>query len=198
MKNQYRLPECTAGQGYCISSSSPSREKTDRYPYLCALNSAWSGVGTDCLHAVLVLVLLRSGGKDENMKYTYKTATEAITIDVSEEWVSLLQDCDRMEYNNDHTETRRHYHLEACEYEGADFVAENDMIERLIESDDARHKVEPALDRLTPSQRQMIEALFYRDMTAKEYADSRGVSKSFVSKEKVVALKKIKKYLENG
>ena len=132
------------------------------------------------------------------MKYTYKTATENITIDVSEEWATILRDCDRLEYNNDHAETRRHYHLEACEYEGLDFSASNDAVERLLDADAARSVVEPALETLTPSQRRLIEALFYKGMTAKEYADSRRISKAAVSKEKAIALKKIEKNLKNG
>ena len=103
-----------------------------------------------------------------------------------------------MEYNYDHAETRRHYHLEACDYEGGDFAVDDEAIERLLETDAARRMVEPALERLSPSQRRLIEALFYKGMTAKEYADSRDISKAAVSKEKMVALKKIKKFLENG
>lgn len=132
------------------------------------------------------------------MKFTYKTATENITIDVAEEWVAILQDCDRLEYNNDHAETRRHYHFEACEYEGEDFAADDDPIERLLEADAARKTVEPALQKLTPSQRDLIDALFYKGMTAREYADSRGITEAAVSKAKATALKKIKKFLENG
>lgn len=50
------------------------------------------------------------------MEFTYKTATGNITIDVAEEWVAILEDLDRQEENNDHTERRRHYHFEAREY----------------------------------------------------------------------------------
>ena len=45
------------------------------------------------------------------MEFTYKTATGNITIDVAEEWVAILEDLDRQEENNDHTERRRHYHF---------------------------------------------------------------------------------------
>ena len=129
------------------------------------------------------------------MEFTYKTATEDITIDVTEDWVAILQDLDRMEHNNDHTETRRHYHLEACEYEGQDFTVDDDAIERLLEEDAARRRIEPALEKLAPSQRQLIDALFYKGMTAREYAESRGLNECTVSITKKAALKKLKKYL---
>lgn len=126
------------------------------------------------------------------MQFTYKTATEDITIDVPEEWVAILQDCDRQEYNNDHTETRRHYHLEACDFEGLDYADDHDVIGRLLE----QCMLEPALETLTPAQRQVINALFYKGMTAREYADSRGLSEVTVSLTKKTALKKLKKFLE--
>lgn len=129
------------------------------------------------------------------MKFTYKTATENIAIDVEEEWVAILQDCDREEYNNDHAETRRHYHFEACKYEGQDFASDDDSLERLLEADAAKRIVRPALERLTPAQRGVIDALFYKGMTAREYAASRGLEECTVSLTKKAALKKLKKFL---
>lgn len=130
------------------------------------------------------------------MEFTYKTATEDITIDVSEEWVAILRDCDRLEYNNNHKETRRHYHLEGCEHEGQDFAVDDNRFERLLEEDAARRMVVPALDKLTPAQRQLIDALFYKGMTAREYAAKRGIDESTVSITKAAALKKIKNFIK--
>lgn len=129
------------------------------------------------------------------MQFTYKTATGNITIDVDEEWVAILQDCDREEYNNDHAETRRHYHFEACEYEGQDYVDDDDAIERLLEADAAKRTVMPLLDKLTPAQRDVIDALFYKGMTARGYATSRNLDETTVSLTKKAALKKMKKFL---
>ncbi len=129
------------------------------------------------------------------MNFTYKTATGNITIDVDEEWVAILQDCDREEYNNDHAETRRHYHFEACEYEGQDYADDDDAIERLLEAEAARSTVLPLLEKLTPAQRDVIDALFYKGMTAREYATSRKLDETTVSLTKKAALKKMKKFL---
>ena len=132
------------------------------------------------------------------MQFTYKTATGNITIDVEEEWVAILQDCDREEYNNDHAETRRHYHFEACEYEGQDYADDDDAIERLLEGDAARSTVLPLLEKLTPAQRDVIDALFYKGMTAKEYATSKGITAQSVSDIKLAAFKKLKKFGGNA
>ena len=126
------------------------------------------------------------------MQYTYKTATEDITIDVSEKWAALLQDWDRREYNNDRAESRRHYHLEACVYEGQDFATDDDVIERLLE----KCMLESGMEKLTTMQRDMINALFYKGMTAKECAASRGIRAQSASDIKLAALKKLKKYFE--
>ena len=132
------------------------------------------------------------------MEFTYKSVTGSITIDVDEEWVAILRDCDRLEANNDLKERRRHYHLEACEYEGEDFAVEDRELERLLETEAAKSALEPALCELTKSQRQLIDALFYRHMSAREYADSRGVTEAAVSKAKNAAFKKMKKVLSDG
>ena len=69
------------------------------------------------------------------MKIQYKFANESVEIEVSDEWGEILIDLDRQEYNNDHKETRRHYHLEGCAYEGDDFAVEDPALARLLEAD---------------------------------------------------------------
>ena len=132
------------------------------------------------------------------MEFIYKSVTGNITIDVGEEWVAILNDCDRLEANNDLKERRRHYHLDACKYEGEDFAVEDRELERLLDTDEAKRKLEPALRTLTDPQRQLIDALFYQHMTAREYAVSKGISEAAVSKAKNTAFKKIKKFLSDG
>ena len=132
------------------------------------------------------------------MEFIYKTATGNIAIDITEEWVAILEECDRLEDNNNLTERRRHYHLDACEYEGEDFAVEDAAFEHFIENDYAKGMVEPALRVLTTPQREVIDALFYKGMSAREYALSKGITEAAVSKAKKVALKKMKKYLADG
>lgn len=132
------------------------------------------------------------------MKFTYSTATGNISIDIEENWVAILEDFDRLERNNNQTETRRHYHMEACDYEGEDYGREDPEFERFIERDSSRTILAPALASLTESQREVIDALFFKHMNAREYADSRGISEAAVSKAKAAALRKMKKVLAEG
>ena len=131
------------------------------------------------------------------MKFEYKSVTGTIAIDVDEEWVAILEDLDRQEYNNDHKETRRHYHLEACEYEGDTFAVEDPDFERFVESEAAKAVITPALAKLNERYRRLIDALFFRGLSAKDYAASMGLSEAAVSRTKATALRKLKKFLEN-
>ena len=46
------------------------------------------------------------------MKYNYEFLDEVVEVEVSEEWAAVLYELDRREYNNNHTETRRHMPLD--------------------------------------------------------------------------------------
>ena len=90
------------------------------------------------------------------MKIQYKFASETIAIEVSDEWGEILIDLDRQEYNNDHKETRRHYHMEGCVYEGEDFAVEDPALARLLEDDGLLAKLPSAVASLLPRQRRLI------------------------------------------
>ena len=72
----------------------------------------------------------------------------------------------------------------------------DDWLDRLLESDAAKRLIEPALKKLTPAQQLLIDALFYKEMSAREYADSRGLDETTVSLTKKAAIKKLKKFLK--
>ena len=59
------------------------------------------------------------------MKIKYEFVDGDVELEVSDEWASVLAELDRLERNNDKKEKRRHYSLEACKYEGADYAVED-------------------------------------------------------------------------
>ena len=131
------------------------------------------------------------------MLIKYKFVTGEVTeVEVSEEIGAVILELDRREYNNNHRETRRHYHLEACEYEGDTFAVEDMAFERFVESEAAKAVIVPALEKLTGTQRQLIDALFYRNMSAKEYAAQKGISEAAVSKCKSATLKTLHRLIK--
>ena len=126
------------------------------------------------------------------MKIKYEFANETVEIEVSDEWGNILIDLDRQEYNNNHKETRRHYHLEACTYEGQDFAIEDRAIAAIFEGDE---RVAAAIEKLPPKQRKVILSLFFEGMTQSEYARLHGLAKATVSVAYNSALKKLQEYL---
>ena len=129
------------------------------------------------------------------MKIQYKFASETIAIEVSDEWSEILIDLDRQEYNNDHKETRRHYHMEGCAYEGEDFAVDDPALARLLEDDGLLAKLPSAVASLLPRQRRLINQVFVERKTYVAIAREDGVDESAVRKAVGRALKKLEKLL---
>ena len=129
------------------------------------------------------------------MKIQYKFASETIAIEVSDEWGEILIYLDRQEYNNNHKETRRHYHLEGCAYEGEDFAIEDPALARLLEDDGLLAKLPSAVASLLPRQRRLINQVFVERKTYVAIAREDGVDESAVRKAVGRALKKLEKLL---
>ena len=129
------------------------------------------------------------------MKIQYKFASETIAIEVSDEWGEILIDLDRQEYNNDHKETRRHYHMEGCVYEGEDFAVDDPALARLLEDDGLLAKLPSAVTSLLPRQRRLINQVFVEKKTYVAIAREDGVDESAVRKAVGRALKKLEKLL---
>lgn len=68
-------------------------------------------------------------------EYIYTFATgETVPLgkeQISEEWIHILEELDRVEYNNDHAETRRHCSLQARDPKGKVLVSGTDGFEEL-------------------------------------------------------------------
>lgn len=131
--------------------------------------------------------------------YTFKFATgDSTTIEVDEKWVTVLVDEDRIEYNANHRETRRHCSLDAFNLDDALFPSDADTEGELIAAEQEHERTESihaALEKLSPDQRELVEAVFFKGMTVNEYAERRGVSQSAISHQKAKALKNLKKFL---
>ena len=130
------------------------------------------------------------------MKIEYKFADETMEIEVSDEWGSILIDLDRQEYNNNHKETRRHYHFEACEYEGEDFAVEDTALAALFEDDGMLQRLPSAIAELLPRQRQLIRQVFYEGMKYTEIAREEGLDPSSVRQATLRAIERLKKLLQ--
>ena len=144
-----------------------------------------------CLSARLVFE--RKGHK---MKITYKFVTgEVAEVEVSEEIGAVIVDLDRLEYNNDHKETRRHYSLEGKAYEGMDYAVEDSGLEALFAGPTDEERLRTAIQQLTPEQQEMVQAIYFENVSINDYAARMGVTQSAISHRLQTVKKKLKKFL---
>ena len=144
-----------------------------------------------CLSARLVFE--RKGHK---MKITYKFVTgEVAEVEVSEEIGAVIVDLDRLEYNNDHKETRRHYSLEGKVYEGMDYAVEDPGLEALFAGPTDEERLHAAIRQLSPDQKEMVRAIFFENVSVNDYAARMGVTQSAISHRLQTVKKKLKKLL---
>lgn len=121
----------------------------------------------------------------------YQFLTETVEIEVDDDWGCLVIDMDRMEYNNDHKETRRHVSLDAALYEGEVFVDESANLEKYADSID----LQQAISTLTDHQQRIINGYYFDGLTYVELGRELGISEASVRKAADRALKALKKLL---
>ena len=139
------------------------------------------------------LVFERKGHK---MKITYKFVTgEVAEVEVSEEIGAVIVDLDRLEYNNNHKETRRHYSLEGKVYEGMDYAVEDPGLEALFAGPTDEERLHAAIRQLSPDQKEMVRAIYFENMSVNDYAARMGVTQSAISHRLQTVKKKLKKLL---
>lgn len=117
------------------------------------------------------------------------------TIEVSDEWHDILTAMDKQEENNNRQNTRRHVSLDCMNTFGMDVEAKgNDPLEMLIRRED-KDKLDAALAQLLPSQRELIEKVFFGDIKKTDIAEAEGVSPSAISRRLLKIYGKLKKLL---
>lgn len=133
------------------------------------------------------------------MKYTYRFVTgELVAIEVSAELEAHLKNEDRLEYNNDHANTRRHVRLDTGLEGGADWLAVEDAeLQALFEYEGDSARLRKALDKLRPKQRALIHALYLskKPISQAEYAARLGITENSVKQNAWRAREKIKEFL---
>lgn len=131
------------------------------------------------------------------MKIQYVFADETVEIDVTEEWASVLVELDRQEFNNNHAEKRRHCSLNALNADGNLIPADVDIFQDILEREDTL-ELHDAIQQLTPTQREIINALYFEGVTATAYSKQKGISHPAITHLKKRALQNLKNILSRG
>ena len=106
------------------------------------------------------------------MKITYKFADgETTEIEMSEEWSAFVLDLNRLDYNCNQRETRRHCSLEAFNLDDAYFSSNVNAKDEVIRNE-SRENLEVAIAQLLSEQRRLICEIYFEG-TAKRN-DHRG------------------------
>lgn len=128
------------------------------------------------------------------MKIRYEFVTgEFSEIEVDDSLGELLVDFDRREYNNDHKETRRHVSLDGMEYEGELFASVADTADE-VEHRDELAQLMRAIEALSPSQRELVQKVFFENQKIVDVAREEGVSHAAIHDR----LKRIYKKIKNN
>ena len=110
------------------------------------------------------------------MKITYEFVTGEISeVEVDESLRGMLLDLDRQQYNNDQKETRRHVSLDGMDYEGELFASAEDT-ERAVEHREDMARLYSAMEFLSPSQRELVEKVYFEERKITDIACEEGVS----------------------
>jgi len=128
------------------------------------------------------------------MKYTYHFANgDSQEIEVTEAQYLILKDADRIEYNNNQTNTRRHVSLDMVEAdEGMQFADPSSL--PMTESASRLHA---AIEQLRPDQQKLIRAIYFESIAVDEFAALENVSGSAISHRLRTAEKNLKKILDD-
>ena len=113
------------------------------------------------------------------MKISYKFATETIDIEVEDSWGTVILDFDRLEYNNNQKEKRRHCSLNA--YDKDDNNIESDAnVENLVLSKFDNERLYAAISKLKPNHQDLIREAFFMGKTYTQIAKERGVTEGAI------------------
>ena len=128
------------------------------------------------------------------MKYTYRFVTgESVGIEVSPELEALLKNEDRMEYNNEQTNTRRHFSLDMAQEDERMQFADPDS----LPASGITTRMQAAVAMLTEDQQRLLHAVYKDGVSVNDYAAQEGVTGSAISHRLRTAEKNMKKIMND-
>lgn len=115
------------------------------------------------------------------MKIKYEFVTGEISeIEVEDSLGELLVDMDRLEYNVNHKETRRHVLLSAIDPADRFLTAEENLLQDLIDEED-HEKLMAAIRKLQPQQQELLYRVYWKGEKQRDIAREDGVSERAIT-----------------
>ena len=131
-------------------------------------------------------------------KYEYSFSNESEIIEVSDEWADILEELDRIEYNNNHAETRRHVSLDDGEDGEWLSTERGEVYIRCAGQLFSRHddRFDDGRRSLSEKQDELYESVYEYGDSINDYAHDSGIDQSTASKRNRTVIKKFKKVFE--
>ena len=123
--------------------------------------------------------------------YTYEFTTENKEIEISEEWMKVLEELDREEYNNEHAETRRH--TSYSNGDDGEWMTSKGNETDLIDKIEAGRLLSKAKEVLTEIQLSVFIAVAVEGHTFSSFARKQGITKQSAREYYYSAVRKLRK-----
>lgn len=136
-----------------------------------------------------------SDTKDGSMHIKLHQPTGIKEITVTEAKGKEIIDLNRIEYNDNHRETRRHVSLEAYDPYGALVKDDADPLQEVINKEEM-DQLHQSVSQLTPAQRKLLMKKFWDGMKQIDIAKEEGVSKMAITKRLQTIKRRLKKILQ--
>ena len=131
----------------------------------------------------------------ELVKITYRFADGHMEeLEVEAEVAETLKELDRLEYNSNQKESRRHVTFDVSE-ELAWLAVEDQRLARLLGGVTDEEMLYDAIGELNPKQQELIFLVFFKNISISEIARRSGVSQPAISQRVQTAINKLKKLL---
>ncbi|WP_035288048.1 sigma-70 family RNA polymerase sigma factor [Clostridium sp. KNHs214] len=129
------------------------------------------------------------------IKYEFATG-EVIEIEVPAEVEEVIIEIEKIEYNKNRAETRRHNSIADMEEQGFQFKDKSSDIEAIAENNEELKALYAAMDKLLPQQQELIKKVYFEEKSLTEIAREEGINKSSVHKRLERIKGQLKKYLD--
>lgn len=132
----------------------------------------------------------------KNIKYKFVDGTIK-TIEVEDSFYEEYQKLEAETKSLERKETRRHISINVFEEKGIEFEDESFDLENSLINEENKNQVLAAIKKLNSRQQNLIWEVFYKGKTLSEIAKTNGVSKSAITQQMQLILKKLKEILKN-
>ena len=132
----------------------------------------------------------------KSIKYKFVDGTIK-TIAVEDKFYEEYKKLETETKSLERKETRRHISMNVFEEKGIEFKDESSDLENSLIDEENKNQVLEAIKKLNSKQQNLILEVFYKGKTLSEIAQANRVSKSAITQQLQVTLRKLKEILKN-